>query len=248
MNGNDELICFFPFVAAMLGGIARVLKRVDDISNQQSELADAGLSDLTSLRANARDLATLIEQIERNRLPGEDSTCIRALLSEYGLGSNSALCCTSSGAISQVSAFVAAGLRSRPSGAMLESDLFCLVNRRLRLEAVLSPKEFHEIIISMSSADACSEFELIQLEGWSLVVLRGVFDLSAIYGKLDAYFENAPEKPSIDVPQFKQLMGYDNASLALVVLSRIEKEIGAICRDNGGDFGVTQFYRNLYFR
>ncbi len=232
----------------MIGGISRVLRRVDDISTRQSELADDGLSDLKSLRTRSRELITLVQQIERNMASAEESHSLRALLDEYGLAGSVVNKALPDSQCSSVSAIVSAALGTRPGGAMLESDLFCLVNRSSRLESVLSPTEFHEIITSLCRKSGAPLFSLVQLEGWSIIVLRRLFDVHAMFSKLEHYFAGDPAKSYISVSEFRLLMSYESSSLALVGLSRIERDLGTICRDNGGDFGEVRFYENLYFR
>lgn len=242
-KGNGPDIDFFPGSDFMLGGISRVVRRIDDDSIRQAEVADNGLSDLKSLRASATELGAVIEQIKRKQATGDDSVQLGSLLDEYGLSSTSSSSQITS-TVSQVTGFIESALASRPGGVMLESDLFCLINRRLKLETVLSPSEFHEIVLSLTSRSP-RRFDLIQLEGWSVIGLPQVFDSERISELINSYLSNSP---FMNVSEFSRMMSFDNSSLALVVLSRIELETGIICRDNGGDFGEIRFYKNEWFK
>ena len=216
----------------MLGGITRVVARVEQADQNRGALVDAGLTDLNSMRNNARQLNEIISQINRGANAQEISE-INTLLSEYGLLNREATCVstTESTSAKSISSLVISAVQSA-GGVILVHDLYCLINRKLKLERVYSPKEFLVEISRIASVN------IMNIRGYKAVVSLNVQNLNDTILPLLNVAEGAPE--SI----LSNKLSIKNIFVLHLLLLKVEESFGKIVRDEFDD--STYWYLNAF--
>ena len=198
-----------------LGGVSRVVARVDQSAYRQGIQIDSGLSDLESVRANAKQLKETISNLKRGGSDPEVSE-INALLSEYGLLSSVET--SSSSGDSSIEPLVRAAVSSA-NGVMLVHDLFCLINRKLRIERSLAPKEFIGTLSRIPSV------QLINVCGYKVVISLRLTDINS--RTVDLLVKNGPLAESA----IASALGSLNGVVLHLLLLKAEESFGSLVRD-----------------
>ncbi len=219
----------------VLGGIARVVARIEERSSNQGILLDAGLSDLDSLRANARELKELINSLMMSSNSNEASG-IASLLREYGLfDTSSATGFTRvEGSMmeeSRLSAIVNSALRSA-GGVILIHDLFCLVNRTLKLEKIFSPLQFLDHIARIPSV------QVVIVNGYRVVVSLNLEELNE---KVCSFLK---EEDGLSEGDISSKLEIANLVVLHLLLLKVEETYGRVVRDQTDE--ETSWYINVF--
>jgi hypothetical protein len=219
----------------MLGGIARVVARIEQKSNQQGLLLDAGLSDLDALRSNANELRDMINTMVANA-NGNEISEIDSLLKEYGLFDKGKDAATAqprqmSDSKSGISSIVESAVRGA-GGVILLHDLFCLVNRKLKLERIYSPREFLDEMTRISSIN------MFIVEGYRVVVSLKLDELDQ---RLQSVLKEIDGKSESDL---SSELGISNPVVLHLLLLKVEEIFGRIVRDQTDD--GASWYLNVF--
>ena len=213
-----------------IGGITRVSAQVRDQNKQAESSTDIGLADIEALKRNCEELRETIDKL-RDSTNDSDTSVYSSLIEQFGLATDSNI--TLSSLLEKIVA-------STPVGVIFAHDLFCLINRKLKMETIFSPSEFMDTLKSLSSHS--SLIGVVQVGNYSLVLSREKFNTKRIREHIKSSRDNI-----IRVEDFARTLGLTDTLLVQAVLVQIEMESGDICRDDGGEFGDLVFYRNTYF-
>lgn len=222
---------------ASVGGISKISASVTESSARALSCTDTGLVDLMSLKKFANELKETIDKL-RSSSDDSEKAAYRDLMNEYGLSADPSQMSHST-TESKIESMINQAVTASPAGIMFAHDLFCLVNRGLKLEAVLTPREFMDIITNLPKD---SSIGVMNVDNYTLVYSRGKFHIERIeevIGKLGDFFR---------VDEFAKTLKIADLRLVQSLLTRIEMDTGQICRDNGGEYGDLVFYKNTYFR
>ena len=219
--------------APTLGGISRLMARMEQAAGAQSMLIDSGLSDLESMRRKAEELSSLIANLKRGSSDVESSE-IDALLTEFGLLnlSDEGLLPRAKEAAtdSSIAKLVIAAVESADR-VILVHDLFCLINRRLKLERIFTPKEF------LAELSKIRSIEIISICGYKVVVsLR----LPALHDLLLNELQKSDGQSEDDL-SVKLRVG--NRLVFHLLLLKIEESFGKVVRDETPE--LTAWYLNV---
>ena len=220
-----------------IGGLNKISTKLSDHAARTEASTDAGLADLMSLKKFATELKDTIDKLNSSSTDA-DRAAYKTLVEEYGLSTNAPSISDSSSG-SRIESMIDQAIAVHPAGIMFAHDLFCLVNRALKLETVLCPKNFMTIIKNISSSN--SSIAVMSIDDYTLVYRKSKFDMKAIE-KLVSTLD------FVTVGNFAKLLKVTDLRLARSLLARLELDTGIICRDNGGQFGDLVFFKNTYFR
>jgi hypothetical protein len=216
-----------------LGGISRLMARIEQAAGAQSMLMDSGLADLGSLRRNAEELSGLIANLKRGSSDLEASE-IDALLTEFGLFNSSddgvlpGVSEASRG--SQIANLVVSAVESADR-VILIHDLFCLVNRGLKLERIITPKEF------LVELNKIRSIEIIPICGYKVVIsLR----LTVLH---DLLLTELRKSDGQSEPDLSVKLRVGNRLVFHLLLLKIEESFGEIVRDETSE--LTTWYLNI---
>ena len=212
-----------------IGGITRVSAQVRDQNKQAESSTDMGLADIEALKRNCQELRETIDKL-RDSTNDSDKSVYSSLIEQFGLSTDSNI--TLSSSLEKIVA-------STPGGVIFAHDLFCLINRKLKMETIFSPNEFMDTLNSLSHS---SLIGVVQVGNYSLVISREKFNTKRIREHIKSSRDNI-----IRVEDFAKILGLSDTLLVQAVLVQIEMESGDICRDDGGEFGDLVFYKNTYF-
>ena len=223
---------------ASVGGISRISAKVDENASRAVASTDAGLADLMSLKTFASELKDTIERLHSSS-DNSEQIAYKQLLQEYGLSLGVP---TASQPLSgnKIETMIDRALASSPAGIMFAHDLFCVINRALKLETVLSPSEFMSCIKSFSSNPAIG---VMTIDNYTLVFRRAKFDMNEIQRLVEEMHNEF-----FKIEDFAKKLNVSDFRLAQSLLTQLELDTGTICRDDGGLFGDLVFYKNTYFR
>lgn len=211
-----------------IGGINRVMIRSDNAALANKALIDSGLSDLTSLRANARGLTDVLKRLRREGT-SEEINQIEYLLLEYGLVQNGA---TSASPEPHLVEMVQSALKNA-QGVMLIHDMYCLINRKLRLEKLYTPKQFLLEIQSIKSIDC------VVILGYRILLSLSLSDLNRkVVGVLT-------DIPFLSTQEMSENVGIGNTVVLKLLLLKAEEMFGEIVRDED-EFGQINWYRSIF--
>jgi hypothetical protein len=212
-----------------IGGISRVLQRVDHTAVTKQSIIDSGFSDFSSLRGNAKGLSEVLERIKRDGTT-EELNEIDALLSHYGLvpSGNSSVPCN------MVLSDIVESAVKAAEGVIMIHDLYCLVNRKLRLEKLYTPREFLLEIQSIKSV------ECISILGYRAIINLSLLNLNRRVVIL------VTQIPYLSTKQVGENVNIGNAVVLKLLLLKIEEEFGEIVRDED-DLGQINWYRNIFY-
>ena len=215
---------------AVVGGLARVMARVENAAIMNTAVLDAGLSDLESLRSNAEDLVDLISRLKRGGDKDETNEIDR-LLKEFGLMQPVKSTGGSSGSDAALPQLVDAAITAA-NGVLLIHDLYCLVNRKLKLEKLFSPPEFLAELKRMPSV------QLLQVMKYVIVLNRKLVDVDSVA------FKVLSDRTGQSLAELAQPIGIGNEMVLNLVLLKVEETYGRIARDEDR-FGSTKWYLNI---
>ena len=219
----------FTFKAA-IGGIGRLIAQMENSANKQAALMDAGMSDLESLKSNAKELINLISRMKRGTNADEISQ-IDSLLKEYGLLGESQTAMAPTVRTSALAPLVLPAI-SAANGVILVHDLFCLVNRKLKLEKLYAPKEFMEELRAMSNV------HVLTVCHYNLVVNINEKDLNST---VVALLESKHAK--MNLSDLAASLRIGNQFVLNLLLLKVEELFGCIVRD-ADPLGQTEWYLN----
>lgn len=219
----------------ILGGISRVIARIEKKSNQQGALLDEGLSDLNALKANAKELRDMINSMV-SMADGSEVSEINSLLKEYGLFENHKDNVNSGNQASgpsrsSISNIVDSAVQGA-GGVILLHDLFCLVNRKLKLERIYSPRHFLDELTRIPSIN------MFSVNGYRVVVSLRLEDLDL---RLQTLLNQNCGKTEVDICAE---LGINNQVVLHLLLLKVEEIFGRIIRDQTQD--GTDWYLNVF--
>lgn len=226
---------------ASVGGIQRVLARAANESIYQTSLIDAGMSDLNLLKSNATEVLANLGKLNRGSSQAERVDFCKLLDEFVGLETSGEFGKASNLSLDAFEQQCLCALRCAlecSSGAMLFHDAFCLLNRSLKLERILSPGDFLELVSKLHPHGVGT----VEFSNYKLLVLSTRFDVATISA---AALKLLGETASFTVAEFGKILAIANLVLVRVILEQVERELGSICRDNGGEFGDLRFFSSL---
>ena len=217
--------------SARIGGITRVEAKLGVDADHQSELVDRGFVDLQSMKANAKSLEDLLDSLKRNTNE-QAAGQVNALLREYGL-------CEVQGHAHEEGSGVlkdmVESVLTATSGVILIHDLFCLVNRRLRLEKIFSPKQFLEELKFVES------IQVLQVFGYKIIVNLKLPDLN------QKLIEHLQQHNKSSVSEITTVLKIGNHTVLSLLLRRIEEMYGDVVRDDKTGYGEEpDWYLNKF--
>lgn len=216
--------------SARVGGITRVVAKLSVDADHQSELVDTGLVDLKSIKANAKTLEDLLDSLKRNTNEQEAGQ-VNELLREYGLSEVQGHAHEGSCVLKDL---VESALAAT-SGVILIHDLFCLINRRLRLEKIFSPKQFLEELKYVES------IQVLQVFGYKIVVNLKLSDLNI------KVIEHLQLHNKSSLSEITTVLNIGNHIVLSLLLRRIEEMYGDIVRDDKTGYGEEpDWYLNIF--
>ena len=219
-----------------IGGIVTITSRARDAAANAKSVADTGLADISSLKDFASEVKETIQKL-RNSANESELSMYKQMLSEYGLDSTVTPCHLT--VESKIESLIVQAVRSSPQGVLFAHDLYCVINRGLKLETIISPKEFMKTVDSLCRSSAVAS---MLVDKYTIVYNPSRFDTARISEVILRY-----DTEFFGIEEFAKLINLTDMRLAQLILIRIELESGIICRDDGGEFGDRVFYKNTYF-
>jgi hypothetical protein len=213
----------------IMGGLSRVVARVEQVAHNQGLVLDSGLADLDSMRKCANELKDVITQLKRGG-NSEELSEIDKLLSEYGLFDHDFTSLINPE--QNLSSIVLSAVHSA-GGVILLHDLFCLVNRKLKLERVFSPKEFLNQVSRMTSVT------VMVIRAYKIVVS---LNLEQVHAKLLSVLSDSTAGTSESILAGK--LQISNIVVLHLLLLKVEELYGRIIRDDY--LQSTSWYLNIF--
>lgn len=215
---------------AIIGGVSRVVRKLNTEEQMHSEVVDSGLVDLQSLKANARILQDLIDSLKREATDINSAGALRALLQDYGLGETGESHPKGTG---NLMGLVESAI-SASNGVILIHDLFCLINRKLKLEKIYSPRQFLKELQSMSSS-----LYILEISRYKIVMKIKLHDLNAmVVGILK-------ERQRLGNSDISLILKIGNPRVVSLLLTRIEETYGNIVKDGQADPDPEWYLNNF---
>ena len=218
-------------VRASLGGLSRVVNRVDQVSSYEGSLIDIGLTDLDGMKKYVAELISVLDKLKRSSL-GKNEGYVEALLHEYGLDGGSSL--VDNSAVGQLQKIL-----NSFNGIILYHDGFCLLNRALRLERIYTPFEFVQLVRE--------NFGTLSVGNYLLIIDQSKFNFSRMERKIASYFQQNGNS-ALTIPEASIILQIPADNITLLILGKIELEKNAsICRDNGNLLdSEIKYYKNRF--
>ena len=213
-----------------LGGISRVVARLETVANKQESTVDAGLADLESMKKNANELKDLISTLKRGGGSPELSE-MDELLSEYGLFNAGNEITQSDKSESSIAPHVSAAVQAA-DGVILVHDLFCLINRKMKLERIYSPREFLSELYRIPSVS------MVKVLGYTVIVS---LKLNEINSRL---LKCLQEKDGRSDSEVSEILGIRNLVVLRLLLIKAEENYGQVVRDDSIE--GTHWYLNAF--
>jgi hypothetical protein len=170
------------------------------------------------MKANAKNLQELLNSLKRGATD-EETGAVAALLREYGLGEgfHNVPNGLSSSDFLENMVKSAVGVSN---GVILIHDLFCLINRGLKLERIFSPKEFLAELRGMKSV------QIMEISGYKIVVNLTLSDLNAKV--VDFLVRNT----MASVSEISSRLEIGNPRILSLLLGKIAQTFGGIVLDS----------------